>query len=274
MARFGDLSDVSGGALRAAEARWAGVTAQLNASGAGGGGVVVGGGGEGASGAAPPQRFAPFHAAAASVFERFGRTRLVPVVSLASPEAAEPVARALLRGGVDVMELVLRTPSAMQALRLIASKVPEMAVGAGTVLSAEQAEQAVAAGASFLVSPGTNPRVVEWATQRGVPIVPGCATASEIEAALELGLTHLKFFPAEASGGAAALKALGGPYKDVRFMPTGGVTQANLPSYLSLPGVFAAGGTWLVPAEAVAKRDWAAVEALTRAAVLAAAEAS
>ena len=155
MARFGDLSDVSGGALRAAEARWAGVTAQLNASGAGGGGVVVGGGGEGASGAAPPQRFAPFHAAAASVFERFGRTRLVPVVSLASPEAAEPVARALLRGGVDVMELVLRTPSAMQALRLIASKVPEMAVGAGTVLSAEQAEQAVAAGASFLVSPGT-----------------------------------------------------------------------------------------------------------------------
>ncbi|EOD38167.1 hypothetical protein EMIHUDRAFT_62877 [Emiliania huxleyi CCMP1516] len=296
MARFGDLSDVSGGALRAAEARWAGVTAQLNASGAGGGGVVAGGGGEGASGAAPPQRFAPFHAAAASVFERFGRTRLVPVVSLASPEAAEPVARALLRGGVDVMELVLRTPSAMQALRLIASKVPEMAVGAGTVLSAEQAEQAVAAGASFLVSPGTaaisthlttshhtsstNPRVVEWATQRGVPIVPGCATASEIEAALELGLTHLKFFPAEARsaaaeiGGAAALKALGGPYKDVRFMPTGGVTQANLPSYLSLPGVFAAGGTWLVPAEAVAKRDWAAVEALTRAAVQAAAEAS
>ena len=203
----------------------------------------------------------------ATIFGRFSANKLVPVVALDDPAAAEPVARALLAGGLDVMELVLRTPAAEESLRTIAANVPEMLVGAGTVLSTEQAERAVGAGARFLVSPGTNPKVVGWSTARGVPIVPGVATATEVEAALELGLTHLKLFPAEAVGGAKLLKALAGPYQHVMFMPTGGVTQTNMHDYLGLPSVFCCGGTWLVPADAVAHQDYAAVETLTRAAV-------
>ena len=202
-----------------------------------------------------------------AIFSRFERAKLVPVVALDDPAAAVPVARALLAGGLDVMELVLRTPAAVESVRAVAANVPDMLVGAGTVLSTEQAESAVDAGATFLVSPGTNPKVVAWSTARGVPIVPGVATATEVEAALELGLTRLKLFPAEAVGGAKLLKALAGPYQHVRFMPTGGVTQTNMHDYLGLPSVFCCGGTWLVPADALARADYAAVEALARAAV-------
>ena len=210
-------------------------------------------------------------AAHAPILERLSRYRIVPVVAIDEPSDAIPVARALLKGGLDVMELVLRTPQAEAALKLIASEVSEMLVGAGTVLSPAQAERAVAAGARFLVSPGTNPKVVDWAMRHDVPIVPGVATASEVEQALDLGLTHLKFFPAETSGGAKALKALGGPYQMVQWMPTGGLTEANMGAYLANPSVFAVGGSWLVPAKALKDKDYATIEALTRAAVQAAA---
>ena len=244
MARYGDLSDVSAGAVQAAERTWVGKTAELSNDDV-------------------------FATASAAAVERLGASRLVPVVAIDEPSAAEPVARALLAGGLNVMELVLRTPAAEEALAIIAERVPEMYVGAGTVLSVAQAERSVTSGARFLVSPGTNPAVVRWATQRGVPIVPGVATATEIEAAMALGLTHLKFFPAEANGGAATLKALSGPYGKLKFMPTGGVTEKNMPSYLGLPSVFCVGGTWLVPAKAVQEKDWGAIEALTKAAVAA-----
>ena len=205
-----------------------------------------------------------------TLLEQLGKSRLVPVVSLDDVSHAVPVAKALLAGGLDVMELVLRTPQAEDSLKAIAESVPDMLVGAGTVLSVEQAERAVSAGARFLVAPGTNPKVVKWATGKGVLIVPGVATATEVEAALDLGLTHLKFFPAEANGGAKTLKALGAPYASVRWMPTGGLTEANMSSYLELKSVFAVGGSWLVPGKALEAGDYEAVEKLTRAAVSAA----
>jgi len=210
----------------------------------------------------------------AAVLDRLGRCRLVPVVTIDDAADAAPAARALLAGGLDVMELVLRTPQAEEGLRIIAAEVDGMCVGAGTVLSTDQAARAVAAGARFLVAPGTNPRVVRWAAAESVPMVPGVATASEVETARELGLTHLKFFPAETSGGAKALKALGAPYADVRWMPTGGLTQSNMTQYLALPSVFAVGGSWLVPAAALKAKDFAAVEALARAATQAVAAAA
>jgi len=255
MAKLGDLSDVDGASLRAAEQTWAKKTAMLAQAGALVGGAAAAGDAPRASAYAP------------AAYARLGRAKIVPVVAIDDPDDAAPVARALLAGGLDVMELVLRTPSAEESLRRIASQMGEsMFVGAGTVLSVSQAERAVAAGAKFIVSPGTNPKVVEWCTAREMPIVPGVATATEIEAAMGLGLTHLKFFPAEANGGVKTLKALGGPYAKVRFMPTGGVTESNLPSYLGLPSVFCAGGTWLVPASALEKKDYKAIEVLARAA--------
>ena len=151
-----------------------------------------------------------------------------------------PAARALLAGGLDVMELVLRTDAAEAALERISREVPAMLVGAGTVLSTAQAERAVGLGAQFLVSPGTNAHVVKSAHLLGCPIVPGVSTASEVEVAMGLGLDHLKFFPAEAAGGTATLKALSGPYRNVHWMPTGGISLASLPNYLTLKQVASA----------------------------------
>jgi len=194
----------------------------------------------------------------------------VPVVSIDNAADGEPVAKALLKGGLDVMELVLRTAAAEEALKNIASAVGDaMLVGAGTILSIAQAERAVAAGARFLVAPGTNPKVVQWAKKHHIPMVPGVQTATEVESALELGATHLKFFPAEVAGGTKMLKALSAPYGGVRWMPTGGVTEANMGSYLSLPSVFAVGGSWLVPPAALQKKDFGQIEELARSAVAA-----
>jgi 2-dehydro-3-deoxyphosphogluconate aldolase/(4S)-4-hydroxy-2-oxoglutarate aldolase len=195
---------------------------------------------------------------------RLARCRLVPVVTLDDVADAEPVARALLAGGLDVMELVLRTPQAFEALRLIAERVPGMLIGAGTVLSCEQAERALACGAAFLVAPGTNPDVVRWAQQRNVVMIPGVATASEVETALAMGIVHLKFFPAEANGGPKTLKDLSVPYSDVRWMPTGGVTVQNMAGYLAIKSIFAIGGSWLVPPSALKEKNYALVEKLTR----------
>ena len=189
---------------------------------------------------------------------------VVPVVVVDDLSAAVPVARALVAGGVPVIELTLRTPVALDAIRAIAEEVPEITVGAGTVVEQHQAKEAAAAGASFLVSPGATPTLLDAMRDTGLPFLPGTATVSEVLAVLETGVSDMKFFPAEASGGAAFLKALGAPVPAARFCPTGGITAASAASYLALPNVGCVGGSWLTPADALATGDWGRVERLAR----------
>lgn len=181
-----------------------------------------------------------------------GEIGLVPVIKIDRPEDAVPLARALLEGGLGCAEITFRTAAAAEAIRQIAREVPELLVGAGTVLNVAQAQQAADAGAKFLVSPGFDPAVVDWSRERGVLMLPGVATPTEVQMALARGLRLLKFFPAEEAGGVRMLKALHGPYQDVRFMPTGGIKPANLPEYLALPNVVACGGSWMATAELIA----------------------
>ena len=190
---------------------------------------------------------------------------VMPVVVVDSLDQAVPVARALVAGGLPAIELTLRTPVALDAIRAIAAEVPEILVGAGTVTTPEQARLAAAAGARFLVSPGLTPSLLAAMQDTGLPFLPGTATVSEVLTALEAGCTELKFFPAEASGGAAYLKAIASPVPAARFCPTGGITLASAPSYLALPNVGCVGGSWLTPKKAVATRDWAAVQRLAAA---------
>lgn len=192
------------------------------------------------------------------------RARVVPVVTLDDAAAAVPLARALLAGGIDAIEITFRTPAAPGSIRRVTAEVPGILVAAGTVLTRAQADEAIAAGATLIVAPGLNPAVVGHVLDRGVPMVPGVATPSEVERALELELTLLKLFPAGPLGGPAYLRALAGPYPMVRFVPTGGIAAAALGEYLALPNVAAVGGTWLTPRDAVAAGDWGAVERLAR----------
>lgn len=187
---------------------------------------------------------------------------VVPVVVLDDLAAAVPLARALVAGGLPVIELTLRTPVALDAIRAIADEVPEILVGAGTVLSPGSAKQAADAGAQFLVSPGCTPTLLGGMLDTGLPFLPGTATVSEVMAMLEVGLRELKFFPAEASGGAAFLGSIASPVPDARFCPTGGITAATAATYLALPNVGCVGGSWLTPKDAVAAGDWARVEEL------------
>lgn len=187
---------------------------------------------------------------------------VVPVVVVDDLAHAVPVARALVAGGLPVIELTLRTPVALDAIRAIADEVPEILVGAGTIVSPGQAEEARDAGAQFLVSPGTTPTLLGAMADSGLPFLPGTATVSEVLAVLEAGHTAMKFFPAEASGGAAFLKSIASPVPAARFCPTGGITAASAPSYLALPNVGCVGGSWLTPADALASGDWARVERL------------
>ena len=193
---------------------------------------------------------------------RLRRVGVVPVVTIEEAASAVPLARALLAGGIDVIEVTLRTPAAIEAIRQIASAVPEMAVGAGTVLSPAQLDESVAAGACFVVSPGLTPAIAEAGLAAPVPLLAGVATASEAMAAAERGLTFLKFFPAEAVGGAAALKALGAPLPHIRFCPTGGIDAAKAPAYLALSNVVCIGGSWMSSPQAVKAGDWAAITKL------------
>ena len=192
---------------------------------------------------------------------------VIPVVVIENPVHAVPLARALVAGGVSIIEVTLRTPSALDAVRAIAAEVPEIALGVGSVLTAEHVDQALAAGAEFLVSPGASPALLQRLVAAPVPVLPGVATVSEVLTALDHGLTELKFFPAGPAGGPAYLAAIGGPVPQVRFCPTGGVTPANLRDYLAVPGVAAVGGTWLTPKAAIAAEDWAEITALASAAV-------
>jgi 2-dehydro-3-deoxyphosphogluconate aldolase/(4S)-4-hydroxy-2-oxoglutarate aldolase len=184
------------------------------------------------------------------------RVPVVPVVVVDDPAHAVPVARALVAGGLPVIELTLRTPVALDAIRAIASEVPEILVGAGTIVTPGQAKEALDAGAQFLVSPGSTPSLLGAMADTGLPFLPGTATVSEVLAVLEAGHTELKFFPAEASGGAAFLKSVAAPVPAARFCPTGGITAATAPSYLALPNVGCVGGSWLTPADALGAGDW------------------
>ena len=190
------------------------------------------------------------------------RVPVVPVVVIDDLAHAVPVARALVAGGLPVIELTLRTPVALDAVRAIADEVPEILVGAGTIVAPGQAKEALDAGARFLVSPGTTPPLLDAMAGTGLPFLPGTATVSEVLAVLEAGFTEMKFFPAEASGGAAFLRSIASPVPAARFCPTGGITAATATSYLALPNVGCVGGSWLTPADALAAGDWARVERL------------
>ncbi|WP_207619587.1 bifunctional 4-hydroxy-2-oxoglutarate aldolase/2-dehydro-3-deoxy-phosphogluconate aldolase, partial [Nocardioides sp. IC4_145] len=192
-------------------------------------------------------------------------TPVVPVVVVDDVAQAVPVARALAAGGVPVVELTLRTPVALDAIRAIAAEVPEVLVGAGTVTTPDLAEHALAAGAQFLVSPGATMSLLGAMDDTGLPYLAGTATVSEVLAVLESGRTEMKFFPAEASGGTAFLSSVASPVPAARFCPTGGITPGNAAAYLDLPNVACVGGSWLTPRDALAAGDWARVTALAAA---------
>jgi 2-dehydro-3-deoxyphosphogluconate aldolase/(4S)-4-hydroxy-2-oxoglutarate aldolase len=195
-----------------------------------------------------------------------GRARLVPVVVLDDAADAGPLADALLAGGLPVAEVTFRTPAAGDAIRAMADR-GDVLLGAGTVLTPAQVDQAVAAGASYVVSPGLSRAVVERCAEHGILALPGTVTATEVQAALELGLTTVKFFPAGTSGGAPAIAALAGPFAGVRFIPTGGVGPANLADYLGIEAVVAVGGSWMVPRDRIRAGDFETVRRLTGEAV-------
>jgi 2-dehydro-3-deoxyphosphogluconate aldolase/(4S)-4-hydroxy-2-oxoglutarate aldolase len=199
--------------------------------------------------------------------------RIVPVVVLDKAEWAAPLAEALLKAGLDVMEITFRTAAAEAAIRDIAKRFPAMFVGAGTLLTTEQVQRAAGAGAKFGVAPGLNPKIVQAAAQAKLPMVPGVMTPTELEAAMDLGCRTLKFFPAEAAGGVKMLKALIGPYghTGVKFVPTGGIDAKNMRDYLAIPAVAAIGGSWMVEKKLIAEAKWTEIESLTREALATAA---
>lgn len=184
------------------------------------------------------------------ILERLGEIGIVPVVVLEDARDALPLAKALCDGGLPCAEITFRTEAAEESIRVLSQEFPEMLVGAGTVLTIEQAEKAVSAGAKFLVSPGTNPHVVKYCVENHLLITPGCANPSDIEQALEFGLEVVKFFPAEPAGGLAMIRALAAPYRNVKFMPTGGIHPGNVGEYLKYDRILACGGSWMV------KSDW------------------
>ncbi|WP_438294132.1 bifunctional 4-hydroxy-2-oxoglutarate aldolase/2-dehydro-3-deoxy-phosphogluconate aldolase [Streptomyces sp. HUAS TT7] len=189
---------------------------------------------------------------------------VVPVVVIDDAADAVPLARALVAGGLPAIEVTLRTPAALDAIRAITAEVPDAVVGAGTVISPGGVRDAVDAGARFLVSPGWTSGLLDAMKASGVPFLPGVSTASEVVALLEQGVTDMKFFPAEAAGGTAYLKSLSAPLPRARFCPTGGISPTSAPAYLALPNVGCVGGSWMLPQEAIATGDWPRVETLAR----------
>jgi len=199
--------------------------------------------------------------------EVLGAGPVVPVIVLEELTSAEPLARALLAGGVRVLEITLRTPAAMEAIGLISREVPEAIVGAGTVVTPEQLVAVEDAGGLFAISPGLTPALLEAADGGGIPLIPGISTVSELMTGMEQGYDHFKFFPAEAAGGVKTLESIGGPFPRMTFCPTGGITPDNYRDYLRLGSVACVGGSWLVPAEALMNRDWQRITALASTAV-------
>lgn len=191
-------------------------------------------------------------------------TPVMPIVTIASANTAVGLARALLAGGIAAIEVTLRTPESLAAISAIAKSVPGITVGAGTVLTREDMKRAAAAGAVFMISPGTSPELLAAGRELKIPYLPGIATASEIQQGLAAGYDCFKYFPAVGLGGPAALRALAGPFPQVAFCATGGITVETAASYLALPNVLGVGGSWIAPAEAIAKQDWPAIEARAR----------
>jgi 2-dehydro-3-deoxyphosphogluconate aldolase/(4S)-4-hydroxy-2-oxoglutarate aldolase len=203
----------------------------------------------------------------AALAGRLAQLRVVPVVSIEDAADAAGLGEALRAGGLPIVEVTFRTAAAADAIARIRAACPDVLVGAGTVLDAATVGQAVEAGAEFIVSPGFGPAVVARAAERGVAMLPGVATPTEIEMALAAGLRLVKFFPAEAAGGVRYIRAVSAPYREVRFVPTGGVTAANLAEYLAVPAVVACGGTWIAPADAIREHRWEAITAAAAEAV-------
>ena len=202
-----------------------------------------------------------------SVIKELSLIGIVPVIAIDDADQAVPLARALAAGGLPAAEVTFRTAAGEEAIRRIADQVPEMLVGAGTVLTTDQADRAVGAGARFIVSPGFNPDVTRHVIRMGVPMMPGTASPGEMEQAMSMGLDVVKFFPAEQNGGVAKLKALAGPYANLRWMPTGGVNTENMMDYLNFDRVVACGGTWMVKKQLIAEGRWEEITALSRQAV-------
>jgi 2-dehydro-3-deoxyphosphogluconate aldolase/(4S)-4-hydroxy-2-oxoglutarate aldolase len=202
-----------------------------------------------------------------TVLEQIRLTGLVPVIAVQNADDAEPLARALLQGGLPSAEVTFRTAAAQEAIRRIAKAFPDMLLGAGTVLTVDQAKAASDYGAKYIVSPGLNPKVVEYCLRSSLPVTPGVTTPSDVEVALGLGLDVVKFFPAEASGGLVYLKALSGPYGNVRFIPTGGIDESNLLAYLKFPKTLACGGSWMVKPELIAAKKFDQISDLAARAV-------
>lgn len=195
---------------------------------------------------------------------RLEKCGVVPVVVLEKAEDAVPTAKAMLAGGVDVMEITFRTAAAADSIKAVSEQCPEMLVGAGTVVTLEQCKTAVACGAKFIVSPGFDEEVVRWCVEHEIMVTPGCVTPTEIMAAMRLGLSVVKFFPAGVYGGLKAMKALAAPFGGVKFIPTGGVDAKNLKEYLEAPFVHAVGGSWLCPKKEIAAGNFEAITALCR----------
>ena len=202
-----------------------------------------------------------------SVLEELAGYGVVPVVVLNRAEDARPLAEALCRGGLKCAEVTFRTDAAEESIKIMSESFPEMLVGAGTVLTTEQVDRAVAAGAKFIVSPGFDPEVVDYCIDKNIPVVPGTITPSEVAQGVKRGLKLLKFFPAEQAGGLAMIKAMAAPYTMVRFMPTGGINAGNLPDYLACDKIAACGGSWMVKASLVDNKEYDRIEEMTREAV-------
>ena len=201
------------------------------------------------------------------VLEKLGQYGIVPVVVLNDSKDAAPLADALCDGGLSCAEVTFRTETAADSIRIMTEKHPEMLVGAGTVLTTKQVDEAVEAGAKFIVSPGLNPAIVKYCIEKNIPITPGVATPSEMEQAIELGLNLVKFFPAEPSGGLAMINAVAAPYTMLKFMPTGGINPNNVKDYLNSDKIFACGGSWMVKGNLINNGDFDKIKELTKEAV-------
>lgn len=201
------------------------------------------------------------------VLQRFEKLGIIPVVKIDDANNAAPLAKALCEGGLPVAEVTFRTDAAEEAIRRMVEACPDMFVGAGTVLTTEQVDRAIAAGCKFIVSPGLNPKIVRYCQEKNIPITPGTSSPTDIEQAIELGLEAVKFFPAEQSGGIAKIKAMAAPYVNMRFMPTGGINAKNLISYLDFPKILACGGSWMVSEALINGGQFDEIKRLTREAV-------
>ncbi|MDD3219879.1 MAG: bifunctional 4-hydroxy-2-oxoglutarate aldolase/2-dehydro-3-deoxy-phosphogluconate aldolase [Lachnospiraceae bacterium] len=203
-----------------------------------------------------------------AVLEKIQKIGIVPVVVLNDAKDAKPLAKALCDGGLPCAEVTFRTDAAEESIKIMSTEFPEMLVGAGTVLTTEQVDRAVAAGAKFIVSPGLNPKVVKYCVDKDIPVTPGTSSPSQVEQAIELGLEVVKFFPAEAAGGLNMIKSMAGPYTKMKFMPTGGINAKNVNDYLAFDKILACGGSWMVKGDLVAAGEFDKITDLTREAVM------